>query len=177
MAPTWKVLKNSIFPTDISWKKCSNNFINIMKKHKEEYIGFYIEAIHYPGYWWQNGYYKFDLYILYSNQVIFYKDLSSWFNSSIQISLEDYVIEAKVKNLPELPLDKPKTIREQLEIIEDCKVEGDDKTCSICMANKPCIAFGCGHNITCSRCSLIIYKSDKKCPECRVEIKSILRVY
>jgi hypothetical protein len=55
---------------------------------------------------------------------------------------------------------------------QDEKTENEELKCGVCIENKKCIVFNCGH-ITCFACS----KRLDTCPTCRVKITTKTRVY
>lgn len=63
---------------------------------------------------------------------------------------------------------------EQLDLVEDEDL--DTSTCVVCFVNKPNIALNCGH-CYCSSCTKTIIRNDDRCPECRINIEEILRIY
>lgn len=58
----------------------------------------------------------------------------------------------------------------------DEKEEDEDKACILCLTNKKNIAFSpCGHIISCQTCSQKL--SNNKCPICKTNIETYLRVF
>lgn len=53
----------------------------------------------------------------------------------------------------------------------------NERQCLICMDNLRQICFDCGDFKTCRKCALNIINSDSKCPFCRKDIKSVIRVF
>jgi hypothetical protein len=57
--------------------------------------------------------------------------------------------------------------------VQDEQTHNEELKCSICMENKKCIVFNCGHLCSCHACSERL----DICPVCRVKISSKMRVY
>jgi hypothetical protein len=61
-----------------------------------------------------------------------------------------------------------------LEIVDDC----ENKKCKLCLQNKSIIALiPCGHKYTCVECTGQLITTSKKCPICRENIISFVRVF
>jgi hypothetical protein len=63
----------------------------------------------------------------------------------------------------------------KLELIKD--ELSTDKKCIVCYENKSIIAFSCGHKYTCSTCSINIIDTTNKCPNCRMKIINVIRIF
>jgi hypothetical protein len=57
--------------------------------------------------------------------------------------------------------------------VEDEKTQVEELKCGVCLDNKRCIAFNCGHFCTCNACSQEL----DTCPVCRVKIITKTRIY
>lgn len=57
--------------------------------------------------------------------------------------------------------------------VEDEKTQVEELKCGVCMDNKRCIVFNCGHFCTCDTCSQRL----DTCPVCRVKIITKTRIY
>jgi hypothetical protein len=57
--------------------------------------------------------------------------------------------------------------------VDDEKSSIEELKCTVCMENKRCIAFNCGHFVTCASCSQRL----NTCPMCRVKISTKTRIY
>lgn len=55
--------------------------------------------------------------------------------------------------------------------------KGISTHCSVCYENEPVIAFNCGHQTTCAKCSLAILKTTEKCPLCRIQIEFAIKIF
>jgi len=55
--------------------------------------------------------------------------------------------------------------------------KGISTHCSVCYENEPVIAFNCGHQTTCAKCSLTILKTTEKCPVCRIQIEFAIKIF
>jgi hypothetical protein len=56
--------------------------------------------------------------------------------------------------------------------------EEPDNLCKICMEHEATVAFSpCGHMMACELCSETVKNGDKRCPTCRQDITSLLRVF
>lgn len=67
----------------------------------------------------------------------------------------------------------PRKVKEPAEVRNDVKSSVEHEQCGICLDNKKCIAFNCGHVCVCHSCSL----ETKKCPLCRRNITERKVVY
>jgi hypothetical protein len=65
-----------------------------------------------------------------------------------------------------------------LDGVVDTEVDENGLSCSVCMANKPCIAAGCGHLTVCGECARRIGKSkNPRCPNCRGAWVGLRRIF
>jgi len=56
-------------------------------------------------------------------------------------------------------------------------ISNSEDLCVICMSERRCIAFGCGHLCYCSNCYNEIKDKSRNCPLCRKRIENMLKIY
>ena len=52
-----------------------------------------------------------------------------------------------------------------------------DESCIVCMTNEKEMVFNCGHYVTCGDCSKYIFSHDRRCPICRQNISTIIKIF
>jgi hypothetical protein len=73
---------------------------------------------------------------------------------------------------------KEKKLIDQLKEMKDDTTNIEEKKCIVCMENEKAIAFDCGHRPMCVACTKVLVENGSpKCPICRHQFKSILRVF
>ena len=81
----------------------------------------------------------------------------------------------------QLNINKTKVVKQEKHSTETTDItinNEDEKTCIICMDNNLTHAFiECGHKCVCKECGDNILSSSQKCPICRANVKSQIRIF
>jgi hypothetical protein len=85
-----------------------------------------------------------------------YIDSALYFENGVIITIKDGLVTDKI-----------------IHPIKDEKTQNEELKCTVCMENKRCIAFNCGHFCVCNGCSSEL----DTCPMCRVPIETKTRIY
>ena len=118
-----------------------------------------------------------DFFQIFFGFLYYFKFIFShnYININMVENIKNFEYLTIVENEYYKDIEKYKNL-EKLEKIKDEKTDSDKKCC-VCTVNQSIIAFSCGHKHTCAECSLTIIDTTNKCPQCRKDIESFLRIF